>query len=145
MKRCVVFAALLAAALSVLESSAQDDQPDAAGTTLELQFEGVRGSEGNLVVAVYDDPGAFERNDEALAWVAVPAIVKSVRLTEFPVSAVAVTAFHDANRNGEFDFNGTTPLEGWGTSAEGSKWSEPTFQQALARGGVIRVFVHYYN
>ena len=121
----------------------QGKEPEAA--SLEIHIEGLRGSAGNVVLAVYDNEQAFDQNLNPLAWVSVPAVSKTIALEGFPVGQVAITAFHDTNRNGEYDMLGETPLEGWGNSGDISKWSEPTFSDALADVGQISVHMHYYN
>ena len=112
---------------------------------LEIQLTGVLGREGNVVLAVYDNQDAFDREGVPLAWVSVPAQSKSFVFTDFPSGNIAVAAFHDTNRNGEYDMQGDTPLEGWGHSGNISSWTEPSYEAAVTDQDIIRVQMRYYT
>ena len=127
--------------VTAAESEASNPQED----NLEIHVEGLRGTEGNLVLAVYRDKDAFNQRGEPQAWVSAPAQSKTITLKDFPPGQVAISAFHDANGNGEYDMRDDVPLEGWGSSGEFSPWFEPTFEAALTEVGVVTVHMHYYN
>lgn len=124
------------------------EQPGLANSPpkgLEIRLLDVRGSQGNLVLAVYDNQPAFDQNGEPLAWVSVPASTTTITLAEFPAGQIAIAAFHDTNQNGKYDMKGEVPLEGWGHSGDISQWTEPTFEAALTTTGVVPVQLHYHN
>ena len=112
---------------------------------LEIRVEGLRGGEGNVVLAVYDNKAAFNENGVPLAWVSVPANSQRISVAGFPPGKVAIAAFHDTNRNGEYDMKGGIPLEGWGYSGVISSWSEPNFDAAITDIGNVTIQMHYYN
>ena len=119
--------------------------PETKADQLVIQINGLRGHEGNVVVAVYDNKQAFDQHLEPLAWVSVPAKSQTITLAEFPNQKVAIAAFHDTNRNGEYDVQGDFPLEGWGNSGDISIWTEPTFEAALTDARFVAVQMHYYQ
>ncbi len=116
-----------------------------SGYNLKIRLQGVRGTEGNVVIAVYDSKRAFDDNGEPLALMSIPAGSQSITVTDFPRRKIAIAAFHDTNRNGEYDMQGDSPLEGWGNSGDISQWSEPTFEAALVTAGLVTVRMHYFK
>ena len=127
------------------ENSVIADEGASATSHLTLQLNGVRGDQGNLVVAIFDSKEAFTQYEKPLAWVSVRAGINTIELHNFPVQKVAVAAFHDENENGQHDSQDNLPLEGWGNSGEISQWSEPTYEAALTSTGVVSVQMHYLN
>ena len=126
-------------------TAAENNPSEATEEGLEIQREGLRGTQGNVVLAIYTEKAAFESNGQPLALVSVPAKTRKITLADFPKERIAISAFHDTNRNGEYDMRGDVPLEGWGNSGDISIWSEPTFEAALTDIGVVSVNMHYYN
>ncbi|MEM7003626.1 MAG: DUF2141 domain-containing protein [Pseudomonadota bacterium] len=112
---------------------------------LEIRMRGVRSTEGNVVLAVYDEEEAFELQAEPLAWIAVPAQTQSVTLAKFPRKPIAIAAFHDSNSNGVYDMRDDIPLEGWGNSGAIAAWSQPTFQAADTEASLVIVQTHYFR
>ena len=140
-----IFTALILSGCGVEVSAAA---PADATQGLKIQVKGIRGTEGNVVVAIYDNKQAFDQHGAPLAWVSVPAQSQTITLAEFPAQEIAIAAFHDTNRNGEYDVQDDVPLEGWGNSGNISQWSEPTFEAALIdvnNPSVVPVHMHYYR
>jgi uncharacterized protein (DUF2141 family) len=89
-----IFAALIAAA--ALPAGAAD---------LTIAIEGVASADGQLLVALYDDAGAFP--GKPLRAIAVPAAAGLVRVQvkDLPAGDYAFAVYHDANGNGKLDRN----------------------------------------
>lgn len=141
---CLVVFLLTAGCGAGVSAAAESGASDPADH-LEIRMQGVRSTEGNVVLAVYDDEEAFELQAEPLAWIAVPAQTQSVTLAKFPQRPIAIAAFHDSNSNGVYDMRGDIPLEGWGSSGAIEAWSQPTFQAAVTEASRVTVQMHYYR
>lgn len=103
---------------------------------LEVVVEGVRNSQGQVIVMVMDDRDAFKSYDyeAAVGYVEVPASTGTV-LASFPeltAGPYAVVAFHDENGNSDLDMNGQIPVEGYTVSGARDAYDEPPFSRAAS-------------
>ena len=130
-----------------IESNELDDNPGAAGLTVEIHD--VRNDAGQVVVIVYDDKRAFEAYDYesavSFAEVAAEAGELKVQFPELPTGSYAVSLFHDENDDGDFNLDGMTPLEGYGTSGANNWYDDPTFDEASTDSGHVSVRMFYPN
>jgi len=121
---------LLALAILALGASA------ATAADLQLEVSGVRSAEGEVLVAVYAKPAD---------WLKQPVAVRKssareardgklvFKFTGLPDGVpLAVSTFHDLNRNGELDMNPFgMPTEPYAFSRQAQgKFSAPSFEQA---------------
>jgi len=94
-------------------------------------------NEGDVHIAIYDDPTGFPKGDGMLFEIQsrIKDGVASATFTSLEPSYYAVATFHDANGNDEFDqaiFG--IPLEDFGFSNEVTVvFSAPTFEEAQFR------------
>lgn len=101
--------------------------------TLTIEIHNVRALDGEILVAVYDRPGAwldknqlkFESRAKARngsATITIPAV---------PPGSYGIAILHDRNGNEEMDTNMLgVPLEGYGFSRNPSGWRPPRFEDA---------------
>ncbi|MEM7431486.1 MAG: DUF2141 domain-containing protein [Pseudomonadota bacterium] len=154
----------LAYGASQLSSHAESDSanlPDAVGVSdhggdtevqgLEIIVLGIRGDQGKVVAAVFNDKEAFEAYDYDRSirygeFKANKAVKGAVRLP-FPRlrsgGPYAISLFHDENNDDDFNYEGDYPTEGWGTSGAKDMWDEPTFEEASVTGGRVIVQMYY--
>ena len=66
---------------------------------------GLRSQEGNVHIALYDDPGRFPKSDGMVLRVEVPILMGVARhkFTGLTHKLYAVAVYHDENDNDEFD------------------------------------------
>ena len=100
---------------------------------LTVTVKGVKSADGNVMGAVYDEAG-FMQLPKAKAGARVKAQPGSVTLVfhGLPAGRYAVATFHDANGDGQLNYNSLrVPTEGYGFSndAQGSG-GPPKFGQA---------------
>jgi len=86
---------------------------------LNVTVTGLRSTQGEVHVALYDDPGRFPENEKYIADEIVTAKADEVTVTFKGLAAgnYALAVYHDENGNREFDqiiFG--IPLEGYGFS-----------------------------
>lgn len=72
---------------------------------LRIEIEGVVGSEGKVLVSVFDHAGQFPIAGQALAAAIVPPQAPAVVFPGLAPGEYAVAAFHDRNGNGKLDTN----------------------------------------
>ena len=114
---------------------------------LNLTVDGVRNSNGSVIVLVFDKERAFERLNwrKAVQYADIPARVGGVSrsfpdLTDGPY---AIFVFHDENGDQEVNYNDERFLEGVGASGAGESTHEPTFAQAAVMPGDVTVHMYY--
>ncbi|HTH16405.1 MAG TPA: DUF2141 domain-containing protein [Magnetospirillum sp.] len=137
------FALALPAALTLLAAL------PATAAELTVTVQGVRDTEGNVRVALYDNSESFRHEDKAVAIKTVPAANPAqVSFGELAPGRYAVIAYHDANSNGKLDlFMGMFPAEGWGMTNDPAVFGPPKFDPAAVTvpedGLAVTVPLHY--
>ncbi|WP_052269641.1 DUF2141 domain-containing protein [Leisingera sp. ANG-M6] len=130
----------LAAVLTVLSSPASAED-------LRLTIDGIRNSQGNILIAVFSEAKAYETLDfwQAEAFAAVPARPGSTAhaFPELTAGPYAVVLFHDENGDEDLNFNGDKQLEGIGVSGASSPQDEPGFAEASVGPGNTTIHVFY--
>ncbi|WP_052257727.1 DUF2141 domain-containing protein [Leisingera sp. ANG-DT] len=130
----------LAAVLTVLSSPASAEG-------LRLTIDGIRNSQGNILIAVFSEAKAYETLDfwQAEAFAAVPARPGSTAhaFPELTAGPYAVVLFHDENGDEDLNFNGDKQLEGIGVSGASSPQDEPGFAEASVGPGNTTIHVFY--
>lgn len=141
MKKATWMLGMTAAALmavGTLVTSEADAAPKKKAGSLEVEITGVRGTKGSILVAVYDDAGAYSRYDSSAAVASFQLRVKrgvtGFSLAGLPAGNYAIVALHDENLNGDLDFDGQYPSEGYGSSAN-DPFGEPSFKDASVKVG----------
>ncbi|MBH9553751.1 DUF2141 domain-containing protein [Inhella gelatinilytica] len=108
--------------------------PSAQAATLELTIEGLKASEGQLLVAVFDRPEVWLRGAALKgARVKVEGRSLTVVIDDLPDGAeVAVSAVQDLNGNGRMDRNAVgMPMEPYGFSRDAAgSFGPPSFEAA---------------
>ena len=136
------------AACSVLLAVAAASEPAASGDTVSLKINvtGLRSNDGNVHIALYDDPQRFPDSDGMILKIEAP-ITDRVAHHTFRALAkkrYAIAVYHDENDNDAFDqgFLGL-PLEGFAFSNEATVFlGPPSFEAAafdLDRALTIRI------
>jgi uncharacterized protein (DUF2141 family) len=114
---------------------------------VNLTVEGLRNGRGNVLVAVFDQPRAFDQLnfETAVGFAEIPA-QKGQVMHQFPTltsGPYAIFLFHDENGNEHIDHEANTLLEGIGASGAPNPEDEPGFAQASFLPGPVRIRVHY--
>lgn len=128
----------LALALSALGVSS------AQAARLELTVQGLQQPQGQLMLAVYDQPALWLRGKPlTAARIAVSATGAVTHVFEdLPEDAeIAVSAFHDTNGNGRLDSNAMgMPVEPYGFSQDAvGQFGPPKFEAArLKLNGTVK-------
>jgi len=119
---------------------------------LTANVDGIRNSNGVLVVAAFDDATAFEAMDvmNAAALAIVPASQGRVSVTfhDLPTGSYAIAALHDEDRDGDLDLDGEVPTEGYSFAAMGRSGLPPRFDDALTlvgQGAARTLSLLYWN
>lgn len=106
---------------------------------LNITVNGIQNGEGAVMVAVFDEPSAFEAMNvqEAVALTYLPASSRSVSVTlhDLPAGNYAVAALHDENMDGDLNMNGDIPTEGYSFTAMGPSGLAPKFEDAAVQAG----------
>ena len=114
---------------------------------LNLTVDGIRNGQGNVLIAVFGDAGAYEALDfwQAEAFAAVPARPGKVvhAFPELSSGPYAVVLFHDENGDEDLNYDANRLLEGIGVSGARSPEDEPDFAQASVLPGSITIRVFY--
>ncbi len=119
---------------------------------LNIKVDGLRNSNGQLLVLMYNDAQHFESNayNDAVLFVSrnLADFKGSILIKDIAPGNYAISLFHDENRNNEFDYKGMMPLEGYAYSNNTGYLSEPFFDDAgfkLAHGSnkvIIKMIYH---
>ena len=130
-------AATFAVAALAIAAAAFAVSTSAAAAPLEVTLGNVEGTQGMLMLAVYDAAGY---RTKAIRAVAQPAASPVFRFADLPEGEYAVAAFHDRNDNGKLDTNLMgVPTEPYGFSRRGAAtMGAPTWDDAkfpLPAGG----------
>ena len=107
----------------------------AQAADLSIEVSDFRNHQGNLMVAVFDSPAAYDAlsTDRAYALYTVKVQRDSARLTihNVPEGRYAISLFHDENSISDLDTNMLgIPTEGYGISNARHKYGRPQFDTA---------------
>ena len=122
----------------VVQASADDN--------LVVQIEGVRNTNGKIVIVVFDDNKTFQNYDvtQSAGYREVDAETKlTVSFPNLKAGPYVVSVFHDENGNQGLDYQGETPLEGYATSGATDPSATPSFEEAAIKPGVVSIKLNY--
>ena len=144
--RILIIIALLLTVFSSLPVPVAS-QTNAETLDLSITLTSVRGNEGAILVAVYDDAGAFNAyGDAAMAFAALPAGADvGVSFHGLAPRPYAVRAFHDQDGDGEMAMEDGSPLEGYATSGASGRFDDPDFDDASTTGSTVELRMFYLN
>ena len=116
----------LLAALGLLPLTAQP-------ADLEVAVTGVRSTDGQVKLMLFDHADGFRKEDKARQVLAVPAATGEVRgvFHGLPAGQYAILVYHDENGNGKLDLRlGMFPKEGYGLSNNPKVMGPPAFKDS---------------
>lgn len=106
---------------------------------LNITVNGIQNGNGAVMIAVFDEPSAFEAMNaqDAVALTYLPASSRSVSVTlhDLPAGDYAVAAVHDENMDGTLNMKGNIPTEGYSFAAMGPSGLAPKFEDAALQAG----------
>ena len=104
----------------------------AGAADLTIAVEGVASADGKLMVALYNDGGAFPGKPLRAFAVAAKAGEVQVQVKDLPAGNYAFALYHDANDNGKMDRNAVgVPIEDYAFSNNAlGKQGPPAFAEA---------------
>ena len=152
--------AFLAAKVPVLTVATADEARDQTAAEasdqsiegLEVIITGIRGDEGKIIVLVFDEAEPYKTYDYTRAVgygeISAKQFTRGMARVSFPELSeglYAVSLFHDANDDDDFNMNGVWPLEGYGTSGAESAYDEPGFAEAAVPPGIVRITMFYLD
>ncbi len=118
--------------------------PPAAG--LQVVFTNIKQAQGQIYVAVYDNPGAYMDTGKARSKRILPVTAKGTLVCAFPElgpGTYAISCFHDVDGNGKMDTNFLgIPSEPYGASNNARpkfrapNWGETNFELKNDRGPI---------
>ncbi len=100
---------------------------------LKMNFTGIKTSDGNLLIAIYDSKKSFE---EKKVTISIHKKVDddnfSIEIFNLPKGEYAVMCFQDLNNNHQLDFNEYfMPMEPWGISNNKNLMRAPEWEDAV--------------
>lgn len=112
-----------------------------------ITFDGIRNSDGNVVVIVFGGRESYKAYDvnQAVGYIETPARKGSVTVN-FPdlrSGPYAIAAFHDEDGNQDLNMGDVWPLEGYATSGATDIYDTPTFRRATIREATVTATMHY--
>lgn len=114
---------------------------------LNLTVDGVRNTNGSVIVLVFDKERAFERLSwrKAVQYADIPAQAGSLthNFADLTAGPYAIFVFHDENGDEDLNYNNERLLEGVGASGATTQTSEPTFAEASVMPGDVTVRIFY--
>ena len=112
-----------------------------------VTFDGVRNSDGNVVVMVFNDRDSYKAYDvnQAVGYLEAPARRGSVTVNfpDLKAGPYAIAAFHDEDSNQDLNMGDEWPLEGYATSGATDIYDTPTFRRATIRGATVNAKMYY--
>lgn len=120
--------------------------------TMHLSIEGVKKSEGQLMVFLYNDPDAFPtKRERAFMTKIVPAAAGAMIISfdNVPPGTYGAAVYHDENSNGKMDRHWYgPPKEGSGASNDATgTFGPPTFTDAQFKfqrsQDTVKIIIHY--
>lgn len=144
---------ILTSVMSVLTIAPNMVSAEEHTATFAVDVTHIRGTSGRLIMALYDNAQSYKamNGKAAYATAAIRPIEGKahVRFGMLPPGKYAVIVFHDGNNNGQFDFKGEMPQEGYGISGAKHALDEPSFRQAGVAVPVgehqVSVKMHYFQ
>ncbi len=133
MKHVLIATVTVTALLSIVNSLAHAQNAPAAPASdpsncSTLQFTGLKGGEGSLMIAVYGSAETYLKNPVWVKSVKVEQDAMTVPLCGVKSAEIAITAFQDLNGNGKLDSNPMgIPSEPYGASGKPAMFSAPTW------------------
>jgi uncharacterized protein (DUF2141 family) len=122
----VLIASLVATSLTGLSPAFIHAQTTQVCPTLE--FTGLKGGEGTLMIAVYGSAETFFTKPVWMNAIKVSKETMSVPMCNLDATEIAITAFQDMNGNGKMDSNPMgIPTEPYGASGKPAIFSAPTW------------------
>jgi uncharacterized protein (DUF2141 family) len=122
----VLIASLVATSLTGLSPALTHAQTTPVCPTLE--FTGLKGGEGTLMIAVYGSAETFFKKPVWMNAIKVNKETMSVPICNLEAAEIAITAFQDMNGNGKMDSNPMgIPTEPYGASGKPAMFSAPTW------------------
>lgn len=107
---------------------------------LKIAVNGIQNGDGAVIVAVFDEPTAFESMNvqDAIALTYLPASSRSISVTlhDLPAGNYAVAVLHDENMDGDLNMDGNIPTEGYSFASMGPSGLAPKFEDAAVQAGV---------
>lgn len=119
-----------------------------ADSSLVVKVEGARNQNGKIVVMVFDDETTYRNHDVSKAVGYRQVVVKWPTEVSFPrlkTGPYAISIFHDENANRDFDYDGTTPEEGFASSGPTDPYATPTFAKAATGPGTVSIEFNYID
>ncbi len=98
-----------------------------------VDVEGMLNRKGDLSITVYNNPDDYLKNPVKHLTVELGEYDGSTfEITDLPKGKYAIVVLHDENRNGELDFGGMGPVEGYGFSNNPDSMFGPAkYEEAL--------------
>jgi uncharacterized protein (DUF2141 family) len=99
---------------------------------LSIQIDNLQSTNGNLMIALYDNAANFPLKPIQARRLPVQQGEQQVQFKDLPAGDYAVAVYHDANSNGQIDKNEIgVPTEGYGFSNNvAGKKGPPSFDDA---------------
>ena len=114
---------------------------------LNLTVDGVRSTNGSIIVLVFDQKRAFEQLKwrNAIQYADIPARVGSLshNFPDLTAGPYAIFVFHDENGDQDLNYNDERFLEGVGVSGATAQTPSPTFADASVMPGDVTVHIFY--
>ena len=106
--------------------------PSLQAAELTIEITGIPTVKGAVLVALYDDPGAYDANQRGMsAMVKVTGETETVVFKDLAEGDYAVKLFHDENGNYKLDTNMLgLPKEGYGFSNNQARFGPSSFEEA---------------
>lgn len=131
------------------DGSAVPEAPQDVNSGLSLTINGVRNTDGRVIVMVFDKQATYDAHDyeNTAGYIELSATFGKmshtfVDLTEGPY---VVSLFHDENSDYEFNMSGENPLEGYSTSGATGPYDIPSFKKASVMPGDVTVSIYYID
>lgn len=105
----------------------------AVAADLRVEVRGIQGTEGNIRLALYDDPKTFRKEEHSRLQQSQPAQAGTLtfRIEGLAPGRYALIVYHDADSSGTLNrFLGMIPTEGYGLSNNPQVSGPPAFNDA---------------
>lgn len=118
---------ILALLLSNIISYAQEN------VTININVEGLLSRKGEISISVFDSPESYMKQPiKHLKTKLADYEGETFTLSDLPQGEYAIVVLHDENENGELDFGGMGPVEGYGFSNNPNAMFGPAkYEEAL--------------
>ncbi|MEM1094988.1 MAG: DUF2141 domain-containing protein [Bacteroidota bacterium] len=105
--------------------------PSATTDSLTVTLNNIQGSEGKIVVQLYDSADSFMNTPIHTATATPDSATASVTFNDLEYGTYAIIVLHDKNDNGEMDMGpGGIPDEGYAFSSGAGAMGPPNFSAA---------------